>query len=448
MAKNIHEFRDPIHGFIKCSTKEREVIDSAPFQRLRHIHHLATSFLVYPGATHRRFEHSLGVMELATNIYDILTNEDNRNVIDEKTRRSILQIEDKNDREHWRQVLRMAALCHDIGHIPFSHGAESLLPEGVNHETMTWRLVMSEEMRPLWDQLHILPVEVAKIAVGQEEAKEIEPDIHFNVWESIVAEIVVGEVFGADRMDYLLRDSLHTGVAYGNFDHRRLIDTLRILPKAAEGKGESERSGEPSIGVEIGGLQAAESLIMARYLMFSQVYCHPVRRIYDIHLQEFMEAQYPKGLPTDLKQFINITDNEILSKMRSAIVNPEQPGKSAAERFMKRKHFRLVYRQTADHKKLFKEPLKTMFEALVERFGLENVRKDDYGKRTRLLGNFPVWVNGESSSARSESLLFRTFPPVTTGFVFVAPSIHVKVTDWVRDNPKKTFKSKQTGEES
>ena len=66
MPKNVHEIRDPIHVFVRLDTHERKVLDSRPFQRLRHIHQLALTYLVYPGATHRRFEHSLGVMELAS----------------------------------------------------------------------------------------------------------------------------------------------------------------------------------------------------------------------------------------------------------------------------------------------------------------------------------------------------------------------------------------------
>ena len=73
MVKNIHEIRDPIHVFIRLDSDERKVLNSPPFQRLRHIHQLALTYLVYPGATHKRFEHSLGVMELASRIYDVVT---------------------------------------------------------------------------------------------------------------------------------------------------------------------------------------------------------------------------------------------------------------------------------------------------------------------------------------------------------------------------------------
>ncbi len=72
MVKHFHEIRDPIHVFIRLSTDERNIVDTTPFQRLRHIHQLALTYLVYPGATHKRFEHSLGVMELASRVFDVI----------------------------------------------------------------------------------------------------------------------------------------------------------------------------------------------------------------------------------------------------------------------------------------------------------------------------------------------------------------------------------------
>ena len=178
----------------------------------------------------------------------------------------------------------MAALCHDLGHLPFSHAAETeLLPEGWDHERLTKEIIRSDEMKSqTWELLEV-PVkreDIVKVALGPKGAKEL----IFNEWETILSEIITGDTFGVDRMDYLLRDSLHAGVAYGKFDHYRLIDTLRILPK---GGGEDD-SDEPTLGLDYGGVQSAEALLWARYFMFSQVYCHPVRRIYDIHLKDFL----------------------------------------------------------------------------------------------------------------------------------------------------------------
>src|SRR5437879_8100121 len=127
--------------------------------------------------------------------------------------------------------------------------------------------------------------DIVKLALGPRKAS----DLRFTKWEGILSEIIVGDAFGVDRIDYLLRDSHHAGVAYGKFDHARLIDNLRLLPKTyAGGK-------EVGLGIEQGGLHAAEALLLARYFMYTQLYFHPVRRIYDIHLREFLKSWLPGG---------------------------------------------------------------------------------------------------------------------------------------------------------
>jgi len=118
--------------FVRLDSEERQVVDSEPYQRLRHIHQLAMTYLVYPGATHRRFEHCLGVMEVATRIFDVVTNP--RNIYNESVRDLLPE---SGRVVYWRTALRMAALCHDMGHLPFSHGPEDLLPKGTNHETLS-----------------------------------------------------------------------------------------------------------------------------------------------------------------------------------------------------------------------------------------------------------------------------------------------------------------------
>ena len=116
MVKIFHEIRDPIHNFIKLDSEERKVVDSYPFQRLRNICQLAFTYFVYPGTTHKRFEHSLGVMELATRIFDSITNEYN---IHPKIKKLNLIPSSLKEKLYWRRVLRMAALWHDLGHLPF-----------------------------------------------------------------------------------------------------------------------------------------------------------------------------------------------------------------------------------------------------------------------------------------------------------------------------------------
>ena len=289
MIKNTHEIRDAIHTFVQFDSHERKVLDSRPFQRLRHINQLALTHLVYPGATHKRFEHSLGVMELADRIFRVVTEPEN---VNDSVRGVLPALNRPDELRYWRRVVRAAALCHDLGHLPFSHASEILLPDGWNHERLTVKFILSEEMCEIWHAMTppLRPNDIAKLAVGAKEGAKI-IESKFSDWQAILAEIIVGDAFGADRMDYLLRDSHHTGVAYGKFDHYRLIDTLRILPPAPTTSG--GQSSEPTLGVEEGGLHSVEALLLARYAMFSQVYFHPVRRVYDIHLKEFLNSWLP-----------------------------------------------------------------------------------------------------------------------------------------------------------
>lgn len=148
-VKRLHEIRDPIHNFIQLDRRERAFVDSQPFQRLRHINQLALSPLVYPGATHKRFEHSLGVMHLAQRVFDIVTKPENIHPDIEHI------IPDKDDLPYWRTVLSLGALAHDIGHIPFSHAAEKrLLPKGADHETLTLDLLASNYLSSVWESGH------------------------------------------------------------------------------------------------------------------------------------------------------------------------------------------------------------------------------------------------------------------------------------------------------
>src|SRR6185437_16608357 len=119
--------------------------------------------------------------------------------------------------------------------------------KGWNHERLSLEIIRDEKMRGLWSDFKLDPEDIGKLALGYKYPGALTD------WEAILAEIIVGDVFGADRIDYLLRDSHHTGVAYGKFDHHRLIDTLRILP--------SPGTEAPALGVEEGGLQSAEALL-------------------------------------------------------------------------------------------------------------------------------------------------------------------------------------------
>ncbi len=383
-VKRLHEFRDPLYSFISLDRQERSLVDSEPFQRLRQIQQLALTPLVYPGATHKRFEHSLGVMHVAKMIFDVVTDPANVHPSIEHV------IPDREALSYWKAVLALAALAHDIGHLPFSHAAEKkLLPKGEDHESLTLKLIEDGCLSHVWATGHPVRIkDVQKLAVGQKKLK----NESFSTWESLLSEMIVGDAFGADRIDYLLRDSYHAGVSYGRFDHWRLIESLRILPESAGNGG----STEPKLGVELGGLHSAEALLLARYFMYEQVYFHPVRRIYDLHLIEFMSLLYGEnGYPVDPQFHLGQTDNEVMSAMRSIKKDKRNAAYSAADAILGRGHFRLVYsfnpsdqgvlraaveagRVKPDVDKPLNSPAYQLAKALSTKFGSSNVKTDLY----------------------------------------------------------------------
>jgi HD superfamily phosphohydrolase len=282
----------------------------------------------------------------------------------------------------------MAALCHDIGHLPFSHAAEKeLLPEGWSHERLTMELVRSSDLAGIWKEIKLQPEDVVKLAVGPEEYREGP----FSDLEAILSEIIVGNAFGVDRMDYLLRDSHHSGVAYGKFDHYRLIDTMRILPKPAGNLPDSAgRASESTLGILEGGLHSAEALLWARYFMFTQLYFHPIRRVYDIHLKTFLKEWLPGGaFSTDLEKHLQMTDNEVMAALLLAARQPDLPGHVPARRLVNRDHFRILYERNPDDVKMNPEAAKAVSEEASCRYNGTNVYYDSYRETSRAI-DFPV----------------------------------------------------------
>ena len=423
MPKSFHEIRDPIYVFIRYDSAERDVIDSKPFQRLRHIHQLAMTHLLYPGATHRRFEHSLGVMELSSRVFDIITS--SKNISSEFN--EVLEdafVDDK--KSYWRRVLRMAALCHDLGHIPFSHATEDLLPDGLKHENLTYEIILSEQMRSIWDNMTppLRAEDIAKLAVGPGVIK----DLTFSLWEALLSEIIVGNAFGADRIDYLLRDSHHAGVMYGKFDHYRLIDTLRIIKK-------SEDNEEPTLGIEYGGIHSAEALLLARYFMFTQVYLHPIRIIYDIHLADFLKEWLEGGTyNTELDSFLNMTDNEVTVALLDAARNSTHNGHSHAIRIINRDHFRILYERNPQDMDLHLEPGRVIYEATLKEFGDGTAKHKRYSKESGALV-FPVGTrDGRVVSSLEISETLKTVPPAAIDFVFIDIAKREPAQKWLKDN--------------
>lgn len=427
MTKLWHEVRDPIHIFVRLDSDERKVLDSCAFQRLRHITQLALTYLIYPGATHKRFEHSLGVMELAGRVFDTITSD--QNVTDE-VRHLVPEITRPDERNYWRRVLRMAALCHDIGHLPFSHAAEDeLLPVGWSHERLSRILIESEPMASIWKGMRppLDPEHIVKVAIGASKAR----DLTFSKWERILSEIIIGDAFGVDRIDYLLRDSHHTGVAYGKFDHYRLVDELRILPS-------NEGSTEPALGINEGGIYSAEALTLARYFMFSQVYYHPIRLIYDRHLKDFLVEWLAKGtlfsggtFPIRVQDHLRTTDNEINAALYLAAHDPKLPGHDAARRIVERKHFHVLYERNPRDVVLHSNPGEIISFAAMKKFGEAAVRYSR-PKIKDIAAEFPVRTrDGRIAPAITISEVLAKLKPIAIDYVFIEPDSLKPASEWL-----------------
>lgn len=320
------EVRCPIHGFIDFNDWERAVIAHPVFQRLRRIRQLGLTEYIYPGATHTRFEHSLGVMHTATRMYDALRKREGKQLKEE------FAYDDAGFGRD-RQLVRFSALLHDVGHGPFSHVAEELMPmddagKRFEHEHYSAAIIRTKlkdviEKHPLNDNYRLQADEIANLLEGKSRAKRS------LFWR----EALTGQL-DADRMDYLLRDSHHAGVQYGRFDLERIISTLTIAP----GIGDSGAR----LAVSEGGLHAAESVILARYFMFTQVYFHKTRLAYDVVVQRLLayllpDGKFPKPDETGLDDYLKWDDWHVLGGVAAG------RGGSEGKMLLGRDHPRAVY---------------------------------------------------------------------------------------------------------
>jgi len=218
--------KDPVHGYVEVEAPLLPLLDSPPVQRLRHVKQLGFSYLVYPGANHTRFEHSLGTMHLATIL----------------ARQLALDPADA-------LLIGAAGLLHDIGHGPFSHTSEAFLSEFAGHDHhQVDHLLAEPALASAIEEAGLDPAAISALIRG----------------EHPLADLIHGDL-DADRMDYLLRDAHYTGVPYGTVDAQRLIQSSILT-----GGG---------LGIRESGIQAAESLLIARTLMRPAVYFHHTSRI-------------------------------------------------------------------------------------------------------------------------------------------------------------------------
>jgi HD superfamily phosphohydrolase len=256
------EIRDPVHGYVQLEGLALEIADTPQMQRLRWIKQLGLASLVYPGANHTRFEHSLGAYHLA----DLLA--------------SHLGLPEED-----RILVGAAALLHDVGHGPLSHATEAALAPYLRKEHESIIDVLKKgEMRAVLDKygLKASEIQAAINGVG-------------------LGQIVSGEI-DVDRMDYLIRDAHYTGVAYG------VIDRLRLIQKMTLHSGE--------LVVEAGGVAAATSLLISRLLMHPAVYYHHVCRISECMVSAGIRHMIEEGTSASIVK--DMDDIELFNSLQKA----------------------------------------------------------------------------------------------------------------------------------
>ncbi len=326
----MYQFRDPIHGFIEVTEDEKRIIDSKPFQRLRNIKQLATTYLVYHGAEHTRFGHSLGVMHLVSKTFDSVVSK-NPNLF------SANESENKKKCLYYRQILRLIALTHDLGHAPFSHASEDLFLNKKKHEDYTRDILFNTEISDYIKEIGrkfqkehgaefpITPQLLSMIYEGNAlESGYVTPDFQF------LQGFMDGEL-DCDKMDYLLRDSKFCGVSYGKYDLERFISTLTVYKSKNTMK----------LAIEKGGIQALEEFILARYFMFIQVYFHKTRRYFDKQLVKALKEILPDGhYPEDVNEFLQWDDHRVIYELKQS----DSPG---VRPFLDRKTMTCVYETPA-----------------------------------------------------------------------------------------------------
>ena len=273
--------RIPTGQDVPFTSRVRSIVDTAEFQRLRNITQLGLAARIYPGATHTRFEHALGVFHNALRYLWQLGK-------DERFAASVSP--------HQAEVLMVAALLHDLGHWPFCHPIEDMaLADLPPHEAFAAEFLapsreLGEVLRNEWK---IDPAEVLDVLVARTDSKSLR----------LMRSILSGPI-DIDKMDYLERDSLHAGVPYGrNFDRNRLIQSL-LVNEAGDG-----------LAITSKGKTAAELMVFARYVMFSEVYWHhAVRSATSMFARSFFELH--RSL--DVRVLFQQSEFEVIAELRRA----------------------------------------------------------------------------------------------------------------------------------
>lgn len=277
--------RDNIHGDIEFSPAEAKIINSKIFQRLRNIKQLAFADYVFPGATHTRFPHSLGVVQCVTDMY-----------------KAVCTNCPSFYREGDLELLRMMGLLHDLCHAPFSHASEEL--STIEHEER-----LTEALELLSDLIVIPNNYNCKAWELVDQVYQGYGNIYLRDKHLMSLHDFMDNFIDADKLDYLERDALNCGVKYGNFDRQDLISSLTMV--------------DDSLAITTEGVSALESFVLARYYMFKEVYFHPDERMMRMLYCNEMKGLLKDGIfPEDIKKFLALDDTRFVNRLKCTKNNP------------------------------------------------------------------------------------------------------------------------------
>ena len=319
MKKSHLDIIDPIHDFIRVYDHELAIIDNPIFQRLRRIRQLSGAHLTYPAAQHTRFEHSLGVMHIASQAGHALHE------------KGILKSDDI-------EILRLSGLLHDIGHGPFSHLFEEIIQEKkISHEDFGKEIILKSEIGDSLSKNGFDKKLITKIAFG---------DSKFQYMNEIVS-----GALSADMMDYLLRDGYFTGAEHARIDHKRITQSLDVHKK--------------KLALERSALYSFESMMHSRYQMFKAVYFHKTVRSAEVMLLEALRLSDDEFGFTNfnVNEFVNLTDEYVLSTLISSKSSKLKRARQLAEDYQNRKLLKCVFERIltgkANLKKIRTDELRT-----------------------------------------------------------------------------------------
>lgn len=377
---------DEIHGYITLNDLETKIIDSPIFQRLRRIKQTSLAYLVYPGAMHTRFSHSLGTFYLSQKVGEKLQQS------------GIITSEELN-------LIRLSSLLHDIGQFPFSHAIEPLyLQSNLSNKVLRDEIIRNDaELKEIFEEYSVDVGKILQIYNGD------------NSFSSIIDSDV-----DVDRMDYLIRDSRHTGVQLGNLDLERLIDTISY--------GE-----DGNIIVLEKGLYSLENFYISRLHMYQAVYYHKTILGYEIYLRhifkQVVESCCPELFNTNyIKKSVNEgslvywDDEWVFSKLYEALsdYNTSDSLKLQIKNFLNRNGPKVVFEEVTFDK------LTTSLEELVsklERYGIPRDAIFPFEEKIKIIDKSKIKVlsKGKYKSLKDlSSTLLKSIPEyINIGRIYV-----------------------------